>query len=180
MRNSPEPSETAVALAAAGVGWTLVGLGGLPWVSLGLAATFGGYGLARKVVAVASVPGLFVETVLLGPLALAYLVWLGIDGTGTFGRAGPGFDALLAAAGIVTAAPLIFFAQAARRLRLASVGLFQYIVPTSHMLLAVFAFGELFTADHAITFGLIWTGLALYSSRAWAARGGGTPAGGDR
>ncbi|MDZ7749084.1 MAG: EamA family transporter RarD [Halofilum sp. (in: g-proteobacteria)] len=165
----------AVALAALGVAWTLVGLGALPWVSLGLAATFGSYGLARKVIDVGAIPGLFVETLVIGPLALAWLAWLGWRGSGTFGAAGPGFDLLLVAAGLVTATPLILFAQAARRLRLASVGLFQYIVPTAQMLLAVFAFGEAFTPDHAVTFGLIWAGLALYSVSAWRGRGGPTP-----
>ena len=82
---------------------------------------------------------------------------------------------MLVAAGLVTATPLILFAQAARRLRLASVGLFQYIVPTAQMLLAVFAFGEPFTAGHAVTFSCIWAGLALYTASAWHGRGGPTP-----
>lgn len=165
----------AVALAALGVAWTLVGLGALPWVSLGLAATFGSYGLARKVIDVGAIPGLFVETLVIGPLALAWLLWLGWHGAGAFGAGGVGFDLLLVAAGLVTATPLILFAQAARRLRLASVGLFQYIVPTAQMLLAVLAFGEAFTPDHAVTFGLIWAGLALYTASAWRGRGGPAP-----
>lgn len=165
----------AVALAALGVAWTLVGLGALPWVSLGLAATFGSYGLARKVIDVGAIPGLFVETLVIGPLALAWLLWLGWHGAGAFGAGGLGFDLLLVAAGLVTATPLILFAQAARRLRLASVGLFQYIVPTAQMLLAVLVFGEAFTPEHAVTFGLIWAGLALYTASAWRGRGGPTP-----
>jgi len=163
----------AVVLAAAGVGWMLVDLGKLPWVSLALAATFGSYGLARKTTAVAAAPGLFVETLLLAPVAAGFLLWLGADGT--FGRTGAGMDLLLAAAGLVTAAPLILFAQAARRLRLASVGLFQYITPTCQMLLAVFAFGEVFTRGHAVTFGCIWLGLALYSYSAWKGMGARVP-----
>ncbi|MDX1610610.1 MAG: EamA family transporter RarD, partial [Halofilum sp. (in: g-proteobacteria)] len=154
----------AVALAALGVGYMLAGLGKLPWVSLALAATFGSYGLARKTTAVGAAPGLFVETLLLAPLALGFLLWLG--GDGRFGG-DPGFDLLLVAAGLVTAAPLILFAQAARRLRLASVGLFQYITPTCQVLLAVFVFGEPFTGDHGVTFGCIWLALALYSFSAW-------------
>jgi chloramphenicol-sensitive protein RarD len=165
----------AVGLAALGVGWTLVGLGALPWVSLGLAATFGSYGLARKVIEVGAIPGLFVETLVLGPVALAYLGWLAWSGGGTFASAGIGLDLLLVASGLVTATPLILFAQAARRLRLASVGLFQYIVPTAQMLLAVFAFGEAFTVGHAVTFGCIWAGLVLYTASAWRARGGPAP-----
>lgn len=155
----------AVGLAALGVGYLLAGVGTLPWVSLVLAATFGSYGLARKTTVVTAAPGLFVETLLLAPLAIAYLALLG--GDNAFGAHGPAGDLLLIAAGLVTAAPLILFAQAARRLRLASVGLFQYLTPTGHLLLAVFAFGEAFTVDHAITFGCIWVALALYSFSAW-------------
>lgn len=154
----------AVALAALGVGYMLAGLGTLPWVSLALAATFGSYGLARKTTAVGAAPGLFVETLLLAPLALGFLLWLG--DAGHFGG-DVAFDLLLVAAGLVTAAPLILFAQAARRLRLASVGLFQYITPTCQVLLAVFVFGEAFTAGHGVTFGCIWLALALYSFSAW-------------
>lgn len=155
----------AVVLAAAGVGWMLAGVGRLPWVALALAATFGSYGLARKLTPVAAAPGLFVETLLLAPLAAGFLLWLGDEGA--FGHVSRASDGLLAAAGLVTAVPLILFAQAARRLRLASVGLFQYITPTGHLLLAVFVFGETFTPDHAITFACIWLALALYSFSAW-------------
>ncbi|WP_217495435.1 EamA family transporter RarD [Halofilum ochraceum] len=160
----------AVGLAAVGVTWMLVGVGVVPWVALGLAATFGSYGLVRKLADVPAIPGLFVETLIVGPPALAYLLWLGLEGAGEFGARGVGFDGLLIAAGLVTATPLILFAQATRRLRLASVGLFQYIVPTMQMLLAVFAFGEVFTPQHAITFGCIWIGLALYSASAFGGR----------
>lgn len=160
----------AVGLAAVGVTWMLVGVGVVPWVALGLAATFGSYGLVRKLADVPAIPGLFVETLIVGPPALAYLLWLGVEGVGEFGARGLGFDGLLIAAGLVTATPLILFAQATRRLRLASVGLFQYIVPTMQMLLAVFAFGEVFTPQHAITFGCIWIGLALYSASAFGGR----------
>jgi len=166
----------AVGVAGAGVLWMLVGVGSVPWISLGLAATFGSYGLARKVIAVGSVPGLFIETALLAPLALGYLVVLGVEGTGRFGSGDVGFDLLLAAAGLVTAAPLILFAQAARRLRLASVGLFQYLTPTCQMLLAVLLFGEPFTSGQVITFACIWVALALYSTSAWRRRGGRRPA----
>lgn len=169
----------AIALAAAGVTWMLVGVGVVPWVALGLAASFGSYGLVRKVADVPAMPALFVETLIVMPPALAWLAWLALEGTGRFGAGGLGFDLLLAAAGLVTATPLILFGQATRRLRLASVGLFQYIVPTMQMLLAVFAFGEPFTPDHAITFACIWVGLALYSGSAWGGRAGRrAPAGG--
>lgn len=159
----------AVVLAAVGVSYMLVDLGKLPWVSLVLAATFGSYGLARKTTPVGAAAGLFVETLLLLPLAAGFLLWLGAEGN--FGQADTGLSLLLVAAGLVTAAPLILFAQAARRLRLASVGLFQYLTPTCQMLLAVFVFGEVFTRGHAVTFGCIWLGLALYSYSVWRGRG---------
>lgn len=154
----------AVALAAAGVAWLLIGLGVFPWVALGLAASFGGYGLVRKIADVRAIPGLFVETAMLTPVALAWLVWLDLHGQGHLGAHGPGFDLLLMAAGVVTATPLILFGQATRRLRLAAVGLLQYIVPTMQMLLALLAFGEAFTVHHAVAFGCIWAALALYST----------------
>lgn len=160
----------AVGVAAAGVGYMLVRAGALPWVSLALAATFSAYGLVRKMVAVGALPGLFVETLLLAPLALGYLVLLTAGGEASFGRLGIGMDLLLAAAGLVTATPLLFYTQAVRRLRLASVGLFQYLTPTCQMLLAVLVFGEAFTATHAVTFGCIWLALALYSGSAWQGR----------
>jgi len=154
----------AVALAGAGVTWLLIGLGVFPWVALGLAASFGGYGLVRKIADVRAIPGLFVELTMLAPAALAWLVWLALRGQGHLGAQGPGFDLLLLAAGVVTATPMILFGQATRRLRLAAVGLLQYIVPTMQMLLALLAFGEPFTVHHAVTFGCIWTALALYST----------------
>lgn len=163
----------AVALAALGVGAMLARAGAFPWVSLALAATFSAYGLVRKLTAVGAMPGLFVEVLVLAPLALAYLL---LGGAGSFVAGDAGMSLLLAAAGLVTATPLILYAQAVRRLRLASVGLFQYITPTCQMLLAVFFFGETFTVTHAVTFGCIWFALALYSVSAWRRREAAGPA----
>ncbi len=155
----------AVALAAVGVGWMLWQVGVVPWVGLSLGALFATYGLVRKMAPVAAAPGLFVETALLTPFAAVYLGWLAWQGSGAFGTVGPAFDGLLVAAGLVTALPLILFAGAARRLRLTTVGLLFYMTPTMQMLLAVLAFGEPFTVDHAVTFACIWLALALYSGR---------------
>jgi chloramphenicol-sensitive protein RarD len=151
----------AVALAGAGVTWLVVGLGVVPWVALGLAASFGSYGLVRKIANVRAIPALFVEITVLAPPALAWLVWLGAEGAGHLGAHGLGLDLLLAAAGVVTATPLILFGQATQRLRLAAVGLLQYIVPTMQMLLAVVVFAEPFTHHHGVAFVCIWMGLAL-------------------
>jgi chloramphenicol-sensitive protein RarD len=154
----------AVALAAVGVVNLAVAVGGIPWVSLSLAGSFGVYGLLRKTAAVDSPTGLFIETGMLLPVAAAYVAWVAVAGGGSFGTVGPGTDLLLVLAGPVTALPLIWFTHAARRLRYATVGLFQYIAPTGHFLLAVLVFGEAFTIAHAVTFACIWTALALFTA----------------
>ena len=153
----------AVGLAAAGVAYQIVGLGAFPWVALTLAFSFGFYGLIRKVAAVDAYSGLFVETLILSPLALAYLVWLAVMGEGAFGRGDWELDGLLALSGIVTALPLILFVAGARRIRLSTLGLLQYIVPTGQFTLAVFVFGEAFTSGIFVTFGFTWAALAVYS-----------------
>ena len=118
---------TAVGLAAAGVIYLALVTGRLPWISLVLALSFGLYGLIRKVVAVESLPALATETLLLTPLAAGYLLWLGMQGTGAFGRLGTGTDLLLLGSGIATAVPLALFAYGARRIPLSTVGLTQYL-----------------------------------------------------
>lgn len=156
-------------LAALGVVLLTVQYGSFPWVALILAATFGSYGLFRKVVQVDSLTGLTVETYLLGPLALAYLLYVGWRGQGAFLHSGLQVDILLMLAGVVTAIPLLLFAAAARRLRLATIGFLQYITPTMHFLLAVLVYGEPFNRAHLASFLFIWGGLCLYSVDAyWA------------
>ena len=154
----------AVVLAALGVANLAVQSAGFPWVSLALAVTFGFYGLLRKIAPVRPIEGLFVETMLMTPFALAYLFYLDSQGVGAFGRIDLSTDLLLVLSGVMTATPLIWFASAARRLRLATVGFFQYIAPSGHFLLAVFLFGEVFTRTHLVTFACIWTALAIYSA----------------
>ena len=150
-------------LAAAGVLLLTIQHGELPWIALTLAFTFGLYGLLRKQAPVDAIAGLTVETLLLFPFAAAYLGWLVYDGNSAFVVAPPRLTLLLACSGILTSTPLIWFAAAAKRLRLVTVGLMQYLVPTLHFLLAVFAFGELFTTAHLLSFALIWAGLVLYT-----------------
>lgn len=156
----------AVAIAAIGVASFAWSLGELPWISLALATSFALYGLIRKTVPVASLAGLAIETSLLAPIAVVVLAQQQRAGVGPFTQAaahGPWVTTLLLGAGVVTAAPLIWFASAARRLRLATVGLFQYIAPTLALALAVLVYGEPFTSAHAMAFGCIWTALVLYS-----------------
>lgn len=156
----------SVALAASGVVVMTIGRGVFPSIALFLAGTFAFYGLLRKRVAAGALVGLTVETMLLAPLAVGYLIYLGIAGTGSFGAHGRGSDALLALSGVMTSIPLLCFAAAARRLRLATLGFLQYLAPSLQLLVGVALYGEAFTRVHAASFALIWTGLLLYSADA--------------
>jgi chloramphenicol-sensitive protein RarD len=149
----------AVGLAAAGVLVLTAAQGTAPWASLVLGFTFGFYGLLRKRCPVDGIVGLTIETALLAPFAAAWLLWLG--GDGAFGRDGA-TDLLLIVGGLLTTLPLLLFVAAAHRLRLATVGLLQYIAPTLHFILAVALYGEPLTAAHLVTFACIWGGIALY------------------
>jgi chloramphenicol-sensitive protein RarD len=152
----------AVALAAAGVVNQVVLLGQLPWVSLVLAATFGCYGLFRKQIPVDPLTGLLIETAMIAPVALAYLLHLDRHQTLVFLHQGRATDLLLVALGVLTAVPLLLFAAGARRLPLATVGFLQYLAPTMTFLLAVFVFGEPLGAARITTFALIWAGILVY------------------
>ena len=160
----------AVALALAGVANLVWQHGTLPWIALLLAFSFGGYGLVRQQTSTDALSALFDETLLLAPLAIGYLIALDLAGHGHFLRGPLANDGLLLLAGVLTALPLLLFGGAARRLRLSTLGLLQYTVPTGHFVLAVFVFGEPFTAAHAVTFGAIWLALALYGTDLLRAR----------
>lgn len=167
LRERMRPLQTAsLLLAMAGVALLTLGVGTVPWISLVLACTFGLYGLLRKTVPVESLAGLLVETMLTAPLALGYLVWLAIQGSGSFPGAVERGAWLLPLVGVMTATPLILFASAARRLRLATIGFLQYLTPSLHFALAVLLYHEPFSRSHLLTFLLIWSGLALYSADA--------------
>lgn len=155
--------KAAVALACAGVLWRVGQVGSLPWIALFLALTFGFYGLLRKRAPVDAINGLFVETLVTAPLAIAWLAWQAARGTLHFGSGGP-TDLLLPLAGVLTAVPLMLFAVGAKRLPLSTVGFLQYIAPSLNFLLAVFAFREPFDGAQLVGFALIWSGLALYSA----------------
>lgn len=153
----------SVVLAAVGVGYLTFAGGSFPALALFLAATFGLYGLLRKTARVNAMVGLTIETALLTPPALGFLVYLMITKRAAFGAGVPRLDVLLLLAGVVTATPLLWFTEAARRLRLATLGFLQYLAPTGHFLLAVLAFHEPFTRTHIVAFGCIWTALAIYT-----------------
>lgn len=152
----------AIAIAAAGVLVLALSGGGALWISLLLALSFGLYGLLRKVAAIDALGGLTVETLLLAPFSLALLLHAGQSGTGAFGQT-LHLDLLLILAGVVTAAPLLMFAAAARRMPLATLGLLQYIAPSLQFAEAVLLFGEPVRTVHIATFALIWSGCALYA-----------------
>jgi chloramphenicol-sensitive protein RarD len=151
----------AIAIAGAGVLVMAVSGGGAILISLSLAVSFGLYGLVRKIVAIDSLGGLTVETVLLVPLAAGWLLYSAGQGASGMGVS-HGQDALLLAAGVITATPLLMFAAAARLLPLSMMGLLQYIAPTLQFFVAL-ALGEPLQTLHLITFPLIWAGCALYA-----------------
>lgn len=159
----------ALGLASVAIATQFVMLGELPWLSLILALSFGSYGLFRKQVPLDGLSGLFVETLLLFPLALIALTWLSWNGSSHFLQ-DTSSTGLLIASGALTALPLMAFAGAARRLRLATLGFLMYINPSIQFLIALTVFGEPLGLIQLATFVLIWIGLALYSWSAWQSR----------
>jgi chloramphenicol-sensitive protein RarD len=153
----------AVILAAVGVLFLTLRLGVFPWVSLTLAFSFGFYGLVRKTAAVSPLVGLAVETLLLTVPAGIWVVHLYQAHAGAFLQSGLHTDILLVGTGILTATPLLLFNLGAKRITMASLGFIQYTAPTGMLVLGITLFGEPFTPDQAITFGLIWLALAIYS-----------------
>lgn len=156
----------AFAAAVVGVVNQAVVVGQFPWVSLSLALSFAVYSAIRKRVAVDSRVGFAVEAMLLAPVALAYLLFFRPDGAPLFGSTAPQMPWLLMLAGPLTATPLILFAIGARRLKLSTIGILQYLAPTIQFGIAL-ASGEPFTPGHAITFGFIWLGIGLFTFSAW-------------
>jgi len=162
----------AFALAAIGVLWLTWHAGSIPWIGLALAASFGLYGLIRKTASLGAIEGLTVETALLAPLALAYLVWLSSHGQNAFAQ-NTTLAWLLAGAGPVTAVPLLLFAAGARRISMTQLGMLQYISPTLQFVLGVWLYREPFGAGKAAGFGLIWIALALFTAEGlWQRRTG--------
>lgn len=156
------PQWAALILVAAAVLFRAVSLGHFPWIALGLCTTFSFYGMVRKVVAVESVPGLMVENIIFAPAALAILLYLSGHGGLAFGKEA-GVTTLLACAGFATSIPIGLFAYAARHLKLTTLGMFHYIVPSSSFILGVFVYREPFDARHLVTFAVIWLALGIYT-----------------
>ncbi len=160
----------ACLIGALGVVILTAASSGVPWIALTLAFSFGCYGLVRKVVAVESLIGVAFEAAILAPLALGYLLWLAHEGRGSFGIAAPGLDLLLMGSGLATALPLVWFAAAARKLPLTTIGLLQFSSPSATFLLGILAYGEPFSGAEAVTFACVWVALGLYTADALRTR----------
>ena len=156
----------AIILAASGVLILTFRGGEFPAIAVFLGVVFAIYGIIRKQVVVGGMPGLFIETLVLLPIALVYLVWIMLAGEAAFSPADPRLAGILLLAGPLTVLPLLFFALAARRLNLTTVGMMQFIAPTLQFLIAVY-FGEELTTAHIICFSLIWLAVILFSIDAW-------------
>ena len=157
---------TAVLMAAIGVIYLTFSGGQFPAIALFLGTSFTVYGVIRKKVVIGGMPGLFVETLVLFPVALAYLIWLMASGSAAFGSGTVALSSWLAVSGPITVIPLLFFALAARRLKLTTVGMMQFIAPTLQFSVGVWS-GEPLTSAHLVCFVFIWTAVGLFSWDAW-------------
>ena len=164
----------AIGLAAIGVAWLTWQAGHPPWIGLALAVSFGMYGLLRKTAVLGALEGLSLETFLLFPIAFGYLAILAWNGQNGFLHASVSSKWLLAAAGPITAVPLLMFAAGARRIKMSTLGLLQYIAPSIQLLLGVWLYNEPFGAERLTGFVVIWSALAVYSLeglwQAWSTR----------
>jgi chloramphenicol-sensitive protein RarD len=153
----------AIALAVAAVALLTWEAGGLPWVSIALALSWGFYAFFKKTLPIGPAQGFFLEILVLSIPAIGYIGWLGASGAGHFGRTGAADIWLLLGCGLITAVPLILYANGAKLLRLSTIGIMQYIAPTMIFVIAIFIFHEPFSSTRAIAFAMIWAALALYS-----------------
>jgi chloramphenicol-sensitive protein RarD len=161
----------AIGIAAAGVTLMIVQLGRPPWIALVLAGTWGGYSLMRKRSPLPAVTGLTVETLLLAPCALVFLWWQHHTGEGALGRVDLRTHLLVLSSGVITATPLLLFAYGARRIRLSTLGLLQYLAPSVQLILGVWVYHEPFSSARVASFAFIWVALAIYTAdNLWSQR----------
>jgi len=151
-----------VIIAAIGVIYLTAVYGRLPWIALSLAFSFGFYGFVKKLAPLGSLYGLTLETGIVFPIALIYLVFVGVSSTGAFLQQSAATDLLLIGAGAVTTIPLLMFASAAKQIPLTVIGLLQYIAPTIQFLIGVFIYKEPFDQAHFIGFGIVWVALVIF------------------
>ena len=160
----------SVSLAAAGVAYLTVALGGLPWIALTLAATFGAYGLMKKLAPLGPVPGLTLETGLLFVPAAVYLVLEALAGRGAFMHAGAVRNMLMLGGGPLTTLPLLMFAAGVPRIPLSLVGMLQYVNPTLQITIGVMLYKEPFTRVQLVGFGLVWAALVMFAIDGYVSR----------
>jgi chloramphenicol-sensitive protein RarD len=160
----------SIVLATAGVVQLTFAYGALPWIAFGLAASFGSYGLAKKKAPLDPIEGLTLETAILAPLSILYLVMLHWSGQGVFLRTGATDDLLMIGGGLVTTVPLLLFAAAVRSVPLSVLGILQYIGPTLQFLLGVFVYDEPFSRTQLVGFSIVWMALAIYAGDSLRAR----------
>jgi chloramphenicol-sensitive protein RarD len=153
----------ALILAAVGVLIITTQYGRVPWIAIFLATTFAAYGLIKKMAKVDSITGLTLETFIVMPIALLYLLSLEVQGSGAMGTASPAIRLILAGAGIVTAIPLILFARGVEKTTFSMMGFLQYIAPTLTLLLGIFVFREHFSTIHLVSFCFIWAALLIFT-----------------
>lgn len=153
----------AVTLATLGVAWLTWSYGGIPWIAIALAATFGTYGLVKKRAPFPPVMGLTVETGVLFLPAAAYLLAMHAQATGAFLRQGAVTSGLLLCAGVITTVPLLLFATAVQRVPLSVIGILQFIAPTIQFLLGVFVYGEPFSRTQLLGFAAVWMALGVFT-----------------
>ena len=156
----------ALAFVTVAVALLTVQYGRPPWLAFFLAASFATYALLKKQARIGAVESLAVETAVLAPVALTYLVVLGASGDATFGDHGVGHALLLATSGVITAVPLILFGAAATRVPLTTIGLMQYLAPTLQFFTGVVIYDESMPAARLACFGLVWVGLAIFTTDA--------------
>jgi len=169
---------TAIILATIGVIIITVQYGKVPWVALCLAFSFATYGLLKKLINADAMGGLALETAFSAPIALLYILYKQFQGLGAVGSIPVSTLLILLCSGIATATPLLWFAQAAGRIKFSTLGFLQYIAPTISLFLGVVVFKEPFTSTHLLSFGFIWLALIIYtlSNIGWGVRKGDTPA----
>lgn len=153
----------AVGCAVLGVCLMIVRMGIFPWIALAIATTFAVYGVLKKKVKIGVQAGLFIETLAVTPLALAYVYYRSTLGLAAYQTADALSLWILATTGIITATPLMMFAYAAKNIPLSTLGFLQYASPTISLLLGIFVYGENFTLEHLYCFGVIWVGLLLFT-----------------
>lgn len=153
----------SIAFAAIGVAIMTIQFGSIPWVALLLASTFALYGLFKKLVKAESLVSLALETTVLMPLALGYILFKLFSGQSALYSVSLSTLVILIFSGVATATPLLWFGMGSNRVRLSTMGFLQYISPTISLIIGIFIYGEKFTSTHLLSFGFIWAGLIIYS-----------------